>query len=197
VNEVYRSTFGRVMTVVAGGVAAAVVAWMLAVGASDDALATAPWLALFVLAVWAAFWRPCVEVSDGGVRLVNVSRTIDLPWPAVQSVTTRWALTLGTEYGTFTSWAAPAPSARSTVLTVRSFEKHATPKGATEGPRASELLTTDSGAAAELVKRRWERLVESGHLADARLERDRPVVRWHAGTLGLAAALVALGVLTW
>lgn len=196
-NEVYRSTFGRVMTVVAGVLALAVLVWMMAVGEADAAGPTAPWLALFVLAVWAAFWRPCIKVSDGGVRLVNVTRTVDLPWPSVQSVTTRWALTLGTEYGTFTAWAAPAPSARSTVLTVRAFEKHAPRKAGAEPPRASELLTTDSGAAADLVKRRWERLVEGGHLADARLERDRPVVRWHVGTLALALALVALGLLTW
>ena len=43
------------------------------------------------------------------MHLVNVLRTIDLPWPAIQLVDTKWALTLVTAYGKFTAWAAPAP----------------------------------------------------------------------------------------
>ena len=43
---------------------------------------------------WAVFWRPVVAVDDGGVRLVNVLRTIDLPWPSILAIDTKWALTL-------------------------------------------------------------------------------------------------------
>ena len=55
-----------------------------------------PWALLVGGACWATFWRPRVEVSDAGVRVVNVTRTIDIPWPALRDVDTKWALTLDT-----------------------------------------------------------------------------------------------------
>ena len=85
---------------------------MVALSSSDGPSAlwrAGPWLALVAGACWALFWRPEVVVDDGGVRLVNVSRTIDVPWPSIQAVDTKWALTLITAYGRFTGWAAPAP----------------------------------------------------------------------------------------
>ena len=74
-----------------------------------------PWLALVAGSCWALFWRPEVVVDDGGVRLVNVFRTIDVPWPSIQAVDTKWALTLITAYGRFTGWAAPAPGMHEAV----------------------------------------------------------------------------------
>ena len=108
-HAVFRPTFGRVLTVVIAAICG-VTAVVIAVGGNlADLLRFAPWLALLVGGCWATFWRPCVEVSDGGVRLVNVTRTIDVPWPAITGIETRWALTLLTAYGKFTAWAAPAP----------------------------------------------------------------------------------------
>src|SRR5262245_2344443 len=69
---------------------------------------------------WAALWVPYVEVSDGGVTLVNVLRTIRLPWPAIREVDGRYGLRLETAYGRFTAWAAPAPRGRSRAAGVHS-----------------------------------------------------------------------------
>ena len=110
--------WGRVLAV---AIAVFCVGTTLAIGFFDswtNAALGAPWLALFALAAWAIFWRPCVVVSDAGVRLVNVSRTIDVPWPALQGIETRWALTLVTAYGRFTAWGAPAPGAYSAFRAV-------------------------------------------------------------------------------
>jgi hypothetical protein len=154
-----------------------------------------PWMALFALAGWATFWRPCVIVSDAGVRLVNVSRTIDVPWPALQGVEARWALTLVTAYGRFTAWGAPAPGAYSAFRAVGTRPHDPLVTGDLT-VRPGELPDSPSGAAAELVQRRWAKLRAAGHLDQPRLERDRATVRWHIGTALAALALLALGLLT-
>ncbi|WP_217617392.1 PH domain-containing protein, partial [Cellulomonas sp. GbtcB1] len=72
-----------------------------------------PYVAPVVLVVhwgWAAYWRPAVLVSPAGDELRNVTRTIELPWPTIQRVDTRYAHTLHTAYGDYAAWAAPAPS---------------------------------------------------------------------------------------
>ncbi|UNX55666.1 PH domain-containing protein [Georgenia sp. TF02-10] len=63
-----------------------------------------------VLAVlgWAVFWRPAVLVSPAGVRVVNVFRTIEVPWSALEEVETRWGLRLHTTGGRVRAWATPA-----------------------------------------------------------------------------------------
>jgi hypothetical protein len=154
-----------------------------------------PWMSLFALAGWATFWRPRVVVSDAGVRLVNVSRTIDVPWPALQSIESRWALTLVTAYGRFTAWGAPAPGAYSAFRAVGTRPHDPLATGDVR-VRPGELPDSPSGAAAELVQRRWATLRAAGHLDQPRLERDRATVRWHIGTALAAVALLALGVLT-
>ena len=152
-----------------------------------------PWLALVVGAAWALFWRPCVVVDDGGVRLVNPFRTIDVPWPAIEAVDTRWALTLITAYGRFTSWAAPAPGARHTALAARADARHLPESTVEEGGiRPGDLPTSASGGAALMIRERWESLRDAGYLDDPMLERESAPVRWHVGTMAVAVALVVL-----
>ena len=67
---------------------------------------------LFTALAWAVYWRPEVEVSDGGVRIVNPWRTVHVPWPAVDDVDHRWSLTVTTVDGRRVSaFAAPAGGA--------------------------------------------------------------------------------------
>jgi hypothetical protein len=155
-----------------------------------------PWLALVAGTCWAVFWRPQVEVTDGGVRLVNVFRTIDVPWPAIQLVDTKWALTLQTAYGTFTAWAAPSPGARGAMRATRTDASHLPASTyAGDGIRPGDLPSSHSGAAAEMVRRHWEQLRDAGHLDDPHLERERAPVTWHVGVLLAGAGLLILGVL--
>lgn len=195
-HEEFRPAFGRGLTVVIVIVAVCVLVFVAATNSAENALLTLPWLVLFVTTCWAVFWRPSVVVSDAGVRLVNVTRTIDVPWPALVDVETRYALTLVTAYGRYAAWAAPAPGAGSALRTsMRSRSAHRSDEtvgGATMG----EIEGTASGDAAGIVRRRWERLRDAGYLDDPRLEFERPPVRWNWEIGIVVAALLALSVAT-
>ncbi|WP_422933787.1 PH domain-containing protein [Sinomonas sp. P47F7] len=184
--------------------ALAIVLWALAVFGAVVTVAqsglvglrfAAP-LALMAFAGWALFWRPAVVVSDAGVELVNPLRRIGVPWEALAYVDTKFALTLGTESGKFSAWAAPAPG----VLGAR----HARPEnlkglpasayGPSQSVRPGDLPQTVSGQAALLVRRRWAEQVERGSVTGGRAG-ETPVLRgaaWGilAATLVLAAATV-------
>jgi hypothetical protein len=138
------------------------------VGGTDAMLRFAAPLALFGVLGWGAFWQPHVEVSDGGVTVVNTLRTIEVPWPAVQSVDGRYGLRLQTAYGPVTAWGAAAPAGRGRA-------------------------TGASSAAATAVNERLGTLRSAGHLDDAQLERPAPRTVWHRG---LVAAFAVLGLAT-
>ena len=192
-DAVYRPAFGRVLTVVVVAICA-VTASVMATGGFRDFRQSLPWLALVAGACWATFWRPRVEVSDGGVRIVNVSRTIDVPWPAINGIETRWALTLVTAYGRFSAWAAPtagrAEARRATRADVTVLGR---PLGRV--PDSDRQLTSGAADAARLVRERWEQLKAAGHLDNPVLERDSVPVRWHVETLAIGAVLIGLGVI--
>ena len=52
----------------------------------------APWVALLGVVGYEGLWAPYLEVSDGGVTMRNVLRTVRLPWPAIHSVEGKYGL---------------------------------------------------------------------------------------------------------
>ncbi|WP_051706502.1 PH domain-containing protein [Nocardioides aequoreus] len=162
---VLRSRAARALgaTMVAVGALGAVAT--LAAG-SAVTLRYAALLALFALLGWAAFWRPGVEVSDGGVLVVNTLRSVHVPWPAVEEVEGRYGLRLVTAYGAVQAWGAQAPSG------------------------TARARRQDSRAAV-VVRERWEALRDAGFLDRRVLERPDLAVTWHRGTL-LAVLLLGL-----
>jgi hypothetical protein len=126
-------------------------------------------LGLVALFGLAALWLPYVEVSDGGVEIRNVLRTIRVPWPAIEDIDGRYGLRLTTTYGKVTAWAAPAPAGR------------------------QRLQGGDSDAAA-VVRRRFDQLQALGHLDSRRLERGELDVTWHVWIIVVGAALVVVTV---
>lgn len=189
----YRPEFGRFLTVFIGVICAAGLLVLTLDRGLDGLLAAGAWLVLPAYVTWALFWRPEVVVDDGGVVLVNVLRTIRLPWPSIQRIDTKWALTLYTAYGTYPAWAAPAPSRRAVRRLTADQAKHL-PKS-TYGPggiRPGDLPESPSGQAALTVRRHWESLRDAGYLDDPRLEFTRPPVQWHHGTIAGALVLAAL-----
>jgi hypothetical protein len=183
-----------VLSVVVGTICGGVLV-ALVIADPTSALRAAPWLLLVAGACWAVFWRPEVVVDDSGVRLVNVTRTIDLPWPSIQAVDTKYALTLITAYGRFTGWAAPAPGALAARRATKQDTMHLPASTAAPGGiRPGDLPTSASGSAALLVRRHWERLRDDGFLDDPRLERAAPPITWHRLTLGVGAGLLVLAV---
>jgi len=203
--EEYRPGFGRglaiaILVIAALGMIVSLVSAPLA------SLRYLPAVALVVVCVWAAFWWPAVIVSPAGVTLKNIVRTIELPWPAIQRIDTQFALTLFTAYGQYSAWAAPAPGRAGVAqaghrAVTREESRLLTESTVNAGQiRPGDLPSSASGAAALLVRRRWEELRDAGLLDDAQLERNRPVVRWHWRTLlaigGLALATVLALTLT-
>lgn len=220
---VFSSAYGRVLTVVT---AVAAVAAVLAVAGDlpvRDVLTTALAGALVTLVVWAALGRPAVEVSDGEVVLVNVTRTVRIPWPLLDRAEARWSLEVHTVDGRrWTAWAAPRGSAAGGAM------RAARGRGTAEGDRLRWTLWTArragarsaaargvAGRAGERVRRpataeavqaaveeRHAALLAAGHLDGARQRAVeaglRVGVTWNvatiAGALTLAAAVVATRV---
>jgi hypothetical protein len=197
-RAVFRPVFGRVMAAAIGVLCLA--ALVLAV--TDDGVRAVwqvgPWLALVAGAVWATYWRPEVAVDDGGVHVVNVLRTVHLPWPSIQRVDTKWALKLVTAYGSFTAWAAPAPGGLATARAASRGTLRGLPEssyGPGQSIRPGDVPSSPSGAAAGEVRRRWETLRDAGHLDDPHLEFARPPVHWHWPVIIGAPVLILIGVL--
>ena len=173
-TQTIRPTFSRVLAVAVAGCALLALGLVGAQAGPLAALRLLPPLAVVVLLAWAVLWRPLVEVSDGGVLLVNPWRTVHVPWPALREVDEKWSLTVRTTDGrAFTAYAAPAP-----------------------GAVGSDRLGL-SGAAAAAVHDRRERLERAGYLTEVKPEGAPVTVRAHLRTLAgrgvlLAASAVSL-----
>lgn len=107
---IYRTFFARALAWAAALMSAFAVVFFLITGGIGE-LARSGGISLLLLTlVWALFEYPAVIVSDGGVTVRNIMRTIHVPWPAYQGVDTAWQLRLRTTEGDVSSWAIPAPS---------------------------------------------------------------------------------------
>ena len=178
----FRSTYGRVLTVATGVVAVAlgvITALTGDVGTVVGALVPA---ALVTYLVWMLFWRPAVEVSDGGIEVRNVTRTVRVPWTAYEGVATRYSLEVRYAGGSVTAWAAPRSSG--TARWLRSSRRRS-------AGREQVVAGASAEAVAEAVVERHDMLAAAGHL-------DRPVpgapgarTTWHVVQLGVLGALTA------
>ncbi len=137
-------------------------------GVADLVRFSAP-LLLFGVLGWAAFWRPYVEISDGGVQVQNTLRSVQVPWPALEKVDGRYGLTLRTAHGAVRSWAAAAPAGR-------------------------QRARGEQSAASTEVSSRWHELRAAGHLVAPRLERTRLLTSWHWPLLTVLGLLALLSV---
>lgn len=171
-------------------------AFSLVVTAVDDlssALRLLPFTALGALVVHALFWRPRLEVDGEGVTLTNVVRDVRIPFARLEDVRTRFALTLDTAQGSYTSWSSPAPGRTSSWGLTRKDAGGVQAMGTPidQGLSASAAPNTDSGAAALLVRHRWDVWREQGGGAGA-----GPVTReWNLPVALGAVVLAALCLL--
>ena len=168
-----RSVFSRVLVVAIAAFGAAV---LISLAVSDPA-GLARWGAITVAAVgWfaAAFWWPAVEVNDRGVRIVNVLRTITIPWGAIRSVDAQWSLEITTEKGTYSAFAAPRGSGGMARLRAR----------APQAERDQRLEESNPADGAQLVIAR--------HLAEVtRTDEPEQITPHTAMNAGLAVLTVA------
>lgn len=122
---------------------------------------------------WVLFWRPAVVVSDTAVILQNPFRVVEVPWEALVQVDTRYSLALITPCRKYSAWAAPAPGIwggrNAHPDHLRGLPESSYGPG--KSVRPGDLKSTDSGAAAQIVRARWQQLlednlVESGRAAE-------------------------------
>jgi len=194
-ETIFTSRFNRVLAVVVWALAVILTATTLASGTTSAPLALIP-CAFFCLLAWTALWRPYVLVADTGVRIRNVLRTIEVPWPALIHVDTRYALTLYTPGHQWSAWAAPAPGRTGTNVARRAENRgrvDAAPR--VDGRvRPGDLLATESGQAAQIVRDHWEKLRESGAIEIGVAEQTPVPTHWHLGTNLALVVLAAIGL---
>ncbi len=147
---------------------------------------------LFAAVVWTLFDRPYVRVTDGGVEICNLVRTVHIPWPAVTDIELRWGLKLITKFGDYSAWSVPPPPRPKFRIGRGSSGGIAAPRGgvyagenAVGGPRSPNQ-------AARAAMERWESLQQAGYLKDPRLEFNEPLKQWNRPQLIVLAILVVL-----
>ncbi|MBH0131093.1 PH domain-containing protein [Salinibacterium sp. NK8237] len=192
-NFTLHSRFGRVLSIIVIAAFAAGLVITAIQGRWLDALQVAPIFGLLSLLTWAMFWRPNVYVTAAGVSVRNVLRTIEVAWPEIRRIDTKYALTLETPHGTVTAWAAPAPGRHSVFSAVRQDGANLPESSYLAGTvRPGDLITSDSGQAAHVIRTHWEQLRDDGHLDVATSEFTKLRVTWHWRTIAALVALTAL-----
>lgn len=185
----FRSTFNRVLSIIAwAALAALALGTLLTPGAFTAAPGIVLGAASGAVLVWAVLWAPYVAVDDEHVTIANVLAQFEVPWPAVIHLDTKYALAVHTPGRRISATAAPAPGAFASVRAARAQRRSA--DEATPGTRPADLPTTDSGRAAQLVRDRWDRLREDGRIEAGIADATRVIVR--PRTLSIAA--IVLGV---
>jgi hypothetical protein len=191
-REVFVSRFNRVLAVLIWAAAAALTIGLL-LSVHDARLLYIVPGGLFAFVAWAMLWRPHLVVADDGILVVNVSRTVRIPWEALIAVDTKYALTLYTPGRKFPVWAAPAPGTGSTLRATRNETRGRIGRPMVEDSvrRPGDLLGTESGAAAEVVRRRWAALQDSGAIEVGRADETPVGIRWHIAALAVLVVLLA------
>jgi hypothetical protein len=189
-RDVYSSRFNRILAVIIWALALFMTGSLLFVGPGVRLLYLFP-AAFVALFAWEALWSPRVEVDDSGVRLRNVLRTVFVPWAALIHVDTKYALTLYTPGHSYAAWAAPAPGRASSYRATKSRSGNSGSRAPLDGDaaRPGDLLGTESGEAAYLVRSRWDRLRERGAFETGVADTTKVTVTTHWVT---AIALVVL-----
>jgi len=190
----FRPAFGRVLTIIIAVIGAGALIGYIAAGDLVALLRSGWWLVLMVVVVWALYWMPRVEVLEHAVVVRNPLTTWHVPWAAIQRIDTKWTLTLYTEKQRVEAWAAPA-SGRYTVFRLGPDDVKVTESARVAGAiRPGDTLSSESGAAANHIRRHWEQLRDDG-LLDTGVEPGSLRRTLNTRTVVVLSALVALSLL--
>ena len=193
----FRPAFGRVLSIV---IVAIALSGLVGFAVTNDweGLARYSWplllLGAFALAL---FFLPYLDVTENEITVRNVLSTVHIPWPSIERIDTKYALTLYTNRGTVSVWASPAPSRYAGQV---SAHRDVTLAAADQGGsiRPGDLLSSASGAAAFVIRQHWNDLRDDGLLDSPGAANDGYRREIHWATIGLLAALAiatALGAL--
>lgn len=143
----FRTRLAQVLTIVVAVLGVVALVTTAIDGGAVALLTSLAPVALVVALAWAVFWRPRVVVGDDGITLVNVTRTVHVPWSRFRSADTRWALTIETDGARYSSWAVPAGSGFGARMTPR--------RERTWSPAAGKLGSSGTAEAAALAIGGW------------------------------------------
>jgi hypothetical protein len=190
----FRPTFGRVLTIVMALIALGALIGFVVAGDLVGLLRSGWWLLLLAAVTWALYWMPLVEVLEHEVLIRNPLATWHVPWPAIERIDTKWALTLYTPRGKVEAWAAPS-SGRYTVFTMGPEDTRVSETARLAGSiRPGDTLSSESGAAANHIRRHWEQLRDDG-LLDVPVDATSVRREWNVRTIAVLSVLIALGLL--
>jgi hypothetical protein len=193
---VFRSRFGRVLTALVAALLAGALAVVVVADGVIAALTALPALLAMLALTWVTFWQPRVEVSDAGVKLINVFTDVSVPWAEIARIDTKYALTLYTTRASYSAWGAPAPGRHSVFRASREEGSYLPESTYLSGTvRPGDLTTSDSGAAAAVVRREWERRRDSGELSQGS-EAAAKSISWPRVAL-IAAALTLAALISF
>lgn len=189
----YRPLFGRILAATIVVLCAVGVAGLAVAGDWPGLVRTVWPLAFFSVLAVALFWRPRILIEDHGVTVVNVLRTIEVPWPAILRIDTRFSLTLFTAERKIPVWAAPSPGIRGAVAIERSDVRNLSESayGPGHSVRPGDSVTTPSGQVAFVLRKRWEALRDAGHLDSGAVEEGSLKVTVHWATIAVLGVLFA------
>ncbi|MDO7881304.1 PH domain-containing protein [Salinibacterium soli] len=189
----FRPAFGRGLSIATAVIVALGLAGFVVDGDWNVVVRFSWPLLLLAALAFALFWFPRVDVAEHEVTVVNVFTTVHVPWPAIENVDTKYALTLTTADGTVTAWASPAPNRYAAQAgTMKDARLAAEASGA--NPRPGDLPSTQSGAIALVIRSHWEDLRAQG-LLDAGPEPGSVRKEYHVVTIAVVAALAVATVL--
>ncbi|OYX55823.1 MAG: hypothetical protein B7Y93_04385 [Micrococcales bacterium 32-70-13] len=142
----FRPAFGRVLTITIALIALGALIGYGVAGDIAGLLRSGWWLVLLAAVTWALYWMPAVEVLEHEVIVRNPLSTWHVPWPAIERIDTKWALTLFTPRGKIEAWAAPA-SGRYTVFTLGPEDTRVTETARLAGSNAQHAHDRAAGRA--------------------------------------------------
>ena len=181
------SRSGRILAVVTVGVFGVALATTLATSTTSGFVRGLAVFGFLSVACYAAFWRPRLDIDDNGVTVRNPFSTHRIEWGAVDRIDTKWGLTLFVGERRISVWAAPAPGRHTAATATRDLGSHLPESTYLAGTvRPGDLVGTESGGAAAVVRRQWERREsDSGQIGSTRSNGLIVVV----AALGVAAAV--------
>jgi hypothetical protein len=144
--------------------------------------------AFLATTIYAAFWRPRLIIREHSVNVRNVVTSHEIEWGAIDRIDTKWGLTLFVGKKRISVWAAPAPSRYAAMFASRDQGSHLPESTYLAGTvRPGDLVSTDSGGAAALVRRHWERRKPDNGRIETRVHVPLLVTLCVLGAAALAA----------
>jgi hypothetical protein len=161
------SRFGRVLTGIVGSL---LIVALVLIGANEgilSVLTAMPFAAAIAWITMLLFWFPQLTADDKAVTVRNVWSEYFVPWDSIQRIDTKYALTLVTENRTISVWSAPAPGRHSVFNASREQGRHLPESTYLAGTiRPGDLPQSESGSAAAIIRREWERRRDQGSAGD-------------------------------